>query len=101
MISAVKAGESSLDTETRLRTPAGSPASWNSSATMNWLRGLNSEDLSTTVFPQRMGTAIARSAGTTGAFHGAMLKLADKGAHVSRTNINHPRTIYMTPIALL
>lgn len=43
---------------------------------MAWVRGLTSEVFNTTVLPQMMGTATARSVNTMGAFHGTMLNLS-------------------------
>lgn len=49
--------------------------SWNSSETRAWLLGLYSEAFRTTVFPQKMATATARTARASGAFQGAIDRL--------------------------
>ena len=78
MISAVKVGEFSLEIEMKLRTPFGRPASSKISTTIDWLRGLSSEDLRTAVLPHKMGVAIALKANPKGAFQGAIPTLDDK-----------------------
>jgi len=75
MISAVKAGVFSFDTEIKLSTPGGKPASWKSSTTVAWPLGLSSELFKTVVFPQIIGTAMARRDKTNVAFHGAIPNL--------------------------
>lgn len=75
IISAVKAGAVSLDIEMKLSTPGGNPASWKSSTTIAWLLGLYSDDLSTTVFPHRIGNPTARIDNANAPFHGAMANL--------------------------
>ena len=57
---------------TKLTTPLGKPASCSASMMSPCVAGDTSEPLSTTVLPHASGSAIARTARMTGAFHGAM-----------------------------
>lgn len=89
MISADLGGESTLRVEMMFRTPFGSPAFTNqisvsaanlpralrrtscrSSAISACERGLDSDDLRTTVLPQMIGTANARTVSAVGTFQG-------------------------------
>ena len=93
MISATRAGESSLDIVMKFNTPFGNPAymdSWSTRSLMNravmltsskilitsaWLRGHSSELLITRVFPHIIGGPSARTVRLNGAFHGAIPSL--------------------------
>lgn len=78
MSSGTKVGDCFADIDIKLRTPCGSPASRNASATIEMLRGLNSAAFKTTVLPQRMGIQMARNVRLIGEFHGAIANLKEE-----------------------
>ena len=53
-----------------LTTPAGNPASWQSSAKASAVRGVNSAGFKTTVFPVARAGAIFHAAMSRGKFQG-------------------------------
>ena len=68
---------------TRLTTPGGSPASWNSSTILSMDTGVYSEGLSTQLLPNAMQVATRIEARASGAFQGAINAPTPFGSRVT------------------
>lgn len=75
IICAIRTGALFVDNEIKFRTPAGKPASSNSSTTSAWDLGVSSDVLRTIVLPHKIGAAMALMVRAIGAFHGAIARL--------------------------
>ena len=69
---------------TRLNTPAGTPASWSTSAKRSALRGAISEGLSTMVHPVAIAGATLQAIWLSGQFQGVIIPTTPAGSLTSR-----------------
>ena len=98
-VSVSRVSTASLSPLTTLKTPAGSPASWSSSARRRLVEGSRSEGLSTKVLPQLMATGNIHIGTIAGKLNGVIPAQTPSGWRIDQLSMPEPICSVNSPLS--